>query len=515
MHVETIDRYLLPPDQVATWRRDLLPGPHDESRWQNRLDTLFSESFDRQALACELANYNRCLDIDPRAAANAERLADPASVAIVTGQQAGLFTGPLYTIHKAITTIRLAAEREAALGVPVVPIFWNATEDHDLSEIAEARFPGHSWRANFPAKGLAAEALRTRPAVVQVVQEYLQTLAPVQHRDEIAELLDPTFTHYGLWTSAVLARLFRGTGLVVLEPRLLRRAAASLMVRVLDDRDGLRQALREGANQLASHELEPSFTTDNSFGLFHIDEAGHRRRLLERDGKLLVQDEWLPAEEVEQLLADHPERFSTAAYLRPIVQNATIPTLAYVGGPGEFRYHLQLPPLFAHLGISMPILHLRNHATILGPNEQKLAAQLDLQPADYFRRPEDFHHAVGLPEPVADAFAKADTDLHQTVAELEAAIDLSLDSRRYRGYEARWRKELQQLRHKIRREYQRAAGIDNGRIDRFFATVHPRRQPQDRQLNVFPFIQVFGPGFIQQLLDQLDPYEDRHLIIYA
>ncbi len=514
MQIQLLQRPLLPTelldhprlDELMPWR---LATPTTLAR---RAESILAAPPRMKKVAAVLTAYNQSIDNDESALANCRQLAHGA-LSVVTGQQAGLLSGPLYTIYKIATTIRLARQAGRQLGLPVVPIYWNATEDHDLSEVASFHHPGREWRAEFAHAGVAAEALSVDPAVTQLLATYLQQVPYTAHHDEIAALTAPAFDNYGLYSSAVIARLFRGSGLIILEPRLLRPLAVSFLQQVVSERGAIRQALTVGAQRLAPFDVQPAFDANSGFGLFHLDEAGHRGNVLERHGQLNLHNRWLEADDVIREIGEKPDSFSTGAFLRPILQTQQLPTLAYVAGPSEYRYHLQLQPLFDLFGTEMPIIHPRNHATILTDREAKLADKLHLTPDDYFRGPRPLYWRRNLPEHDRQAFDRAEEALSRLFDDLRRELQSPVHDRRFESYGHSFKVQLQSLRKKTHRDYLSAAGIGNDRLDRFFAVVLPRNTLQERVLNIFHFIESQGADFPLRLVESFDPMEPRHYLI--
>lgn len=513
MNVERLDSpRLIDPARLsaAAERWSVVPGQWetlDHSR-----QSLLAHPVDRERLATALDAYNRELGNDGLALANIAALRHPATTVVVTGQQPGLFTGPLYTIYKAVTAINLARALTARFSHPVVPVFWNATEDHDLSEIAACRHPAKVWQADFPATGVAAERLPTAPACAAVTAAYVAQAAE-PYRADLARLLRCEHADYGRHSSAVIARLFQGTGLVLLEPRLLRGLHPDFAARCVRDRHAIRAALAAGAAALRALGWEPSLEPRDGFGLFFINGQGVRRQVLERPDGYLLDGNHATEAELRRRIAATPADFSTGVYLRPLLQGLALPVLAYVAGPGEFQYHLQLPELFRQFDVPLPALHLRNHATILGPAEQRLAAKLGLGSADCVSGPGQARLRGELPVPIATAFADATAHLEQAAAAVRQAAGDLLGDRALGAFRHNVAAELDKLDTRARREHQRQQEVDNARVDRFYAAVRPGGELQERRLNLFYFLEACGPGLIADLLAVLDPFEPRHYLL--
>ena len=511
-----LDRPLFPPALLAAARAAgvLAHDPDDAAAPEAARLAALAREYDRPWLAATLAAYQTRIGADATAVAAAERLADARCTVVVTGQQAGLWSGPLYTIYKIIGAIRQAQALETASGEPVVPIFWNATEDHDLSEIATAAWPERQWQAAFSARGQAASALPLAPAA-EAVQAMLAALPAEADAAAIAALLAPTGADYGEYSSAVIARLFAGTGLVVLEPRLLRARQGDLFARALTERAAIAAGLAAGEVRLTAAGIDVSFPAGDGTGVWRLDATGRRSQVFARDGGLWLDGKRQDLESLLQAATAAPETFSTGAFLRPIWQGHTLPVAAYIAGPGELRYHLQLTDVFSHFDVPMPLLLPRPQATILPAREQRMATQLGVEGDGIFRPARDFRNQRGLPLAVDAAFAHARNQLSLAEDQLAAAIADVLPPETAGAAIHRQVRELERLQARTLREYRRKHGVDNGRVDRLFAVLQPQGQPQERVLNITYLLARCGPDLIPQLLATLDPAERRHHLIFT
>ena len=326
----------------------------------------------------------------PRAAERARALAEPGATAIVTGQQAGLFGGPLFVLWKALATIRVARQLEAQRGHPVVPVFWVASDDHDFAEIRSTSLidSGGAIRTlrytprHEPA-GQPAWAIPLDDTITALVEELGQALPPALGRDEalavVAECYRP-----GVTLSEAFARFVSRLlpELVVLDPSdaELKRFMAPVMEREL--REGSptsRLALEAGQALLAAGYHQQVPVRPGFLNLFALVE-GQRRALGFAGGVVEVRgtrERWSVEEALRRLEAD-PVAWSPGALLRPLAQDALLPTAAYVGGPAEIAYHAQIAPSYAHFGIPRPALVPRPSLTLVepaaGPGSRRRAA---------------------------------------------------------------------------------------------------------------------------------------------
>ncbi|MGD9765029.1 MAG: bacillithiol biosynthesis cysteine-adding enzyme BshC [Candidatus Binatia bacterium] len=357
----------------------------------------------RPDVAGALAAQNARLGRSDARAAHVAALARGAAT-VVTGQQMGLFLGPLYTLYKAASAVVAARALAQETGKPVVPVFWLQNEDHDVPEISACGVPGADGRLlnlqlPSPAGERISVAHRALPAEVAACLERLA--AEIGHLPCAAPHLERLGRHYrpgATWTDAfagLLAELFAAEGLVLLDPRdpALARAIQPAHHRALERAEALAGALAERGRALADAGFAATVHVRPGAPLcfFHPDGAAGPRYRLEPapggfaevgGGAVHAREALLSALEAE------PLRFSSSALLRPIVQDTVLPTAAYIGGPGEVAYFAQLAPLYAEYDLPMPLLMPRARFRLLEEKTARLLARLGLAAADV-GRPED------------------------------------------------------------------------------------------------------------------------------
>jgi bacillithiol biosynthesis cysteine-adding enzyme BshC len=295
------------------------------------------------------------------------------AAAVVTGQQVGLFLGPLYTLYKAASAIVMARALAAETNVPVVPVFWLQTEDHDLVEIATCEV----------AHGAACETIALPvDAANRVSIAHLTLPAEISGCvDRLAELLgsgpgamthlERVRRHYragARWSDAfagVLGELFADEGLVVIDPRdpVLAGIVAPVHHRAIENAPRIANALLAQCEKLGKTTVHVRPGSPLSF--FHPDGPTGPRVRLEPDFD-------------RGILAADPMAFSTSALLRPIVQDTLLPTAAYVGGPAELAYFAQLPPLYQAFDRPMPVVVERGHFRIVDERSRRVLARLGI-----------------------------------------------------------------------------------------------------------------------------------------
>jgi bacillithiol biosynthesis cysteine-adding enzyme BshC len=354
--------------------------------------------------------------------ANLNALAKGGAAVVATGQQVGLFLGPLYTFYKAASAVAVARAIEAESGLRCVPLFWLQTEDHDFAEICTCAVAGPDGQ---PVQLQLAEAGETRVSVAHrclgaeidgVLDQLASLLDGQPGADEVLTLLR---AHYRPGQSlaaafaGVLATLFADEGLLFLDPRDARIAAlaAPICRSCLEDADVIERLLQDRQAALSAAGFATQVPVRScALVFFHQDRAAGPRFRLQKNARegvwaLAGTTATVADAELLDLLAREPLRFSTSALLRPIVQDALLPTVAYVGGPGEINYFAELGPLYQHFGVVPPLLVPRARFRCVDARTRRWLEQSGLVAADLAQPSRDIrarlHPAVpaGSPDP--------------------------------------------------------------------------------------------------------------------
>jgi bacillithiol biosynthesis cysteine-adding enzyme BshC len=346
----------------------------------------FSSS-QREALVKALRPYLQAIAASPAAMANLERLLDPQAVAVVTGQQAGLFGGPMYSLYKALSAIGLARRLEAELRCPVIPVFWVASEDHDWAEVNHAYLLDGADELHKVQLGVTVpprQMVYHQPLPAAAVDEVLaaahRLLAGGEYAVEAIRAVRDAFEpgmSLATWFARLLARLTAAYGLVLFDPCLpeLRRLALPVWQTALAGHRNVDQALEQAYREVTELGVEPAVVRDTAnTTLFYVQDG--QRYVLERtDDDEVLQVRGLgvakPVSEWLALAQDDPTRFSSNVLLRPVVQDTVLPTLAYIGGPAEIAYHALARGTFHAHGRTLPPLLLRQRVTLYPASVQR------------------------------------------------------------------------------------------------------------------------------------------------
>jgi bacillithiol biosynthesis cysteine-adding enzyme BshC len=470
----------------------------------------------REQLARILERQNKSFGASPGALENIAAFRSGAS-AIVTGQQAGLFGGPAFSIYKALSAIRLANDAQN-LGVNCVPIFWLATEDHDLQEVNQIRIPA----ADATLETLATTARGTEDAPVATISfgpEISELALRVENllggESEITKLLTECYRPgetFGTAFAKLFARIFAGFGVIILDgsdPE-LDQIAAPLYREVIERSPELNHALLHRDEELhAAGYHQQVRITSSSTPLFVI-RNGSRIPVHAAAGKFLIGDEKLSQQDLLKLAGSSPQTFSPNVLLRPIVQDYLLPTLAYVGGSAEVAYFAQAATLYQSiLGRVTPIVP-RFSATLIEPKPQALLERYKLSFPDLFHGPEALREEIGshlLGPNLQSSFQQAKTAVERSmipVREALAHLDKTLVESAQNA-ESKMLYQLTNLQSRAARAELRHSEVAD-RHARFLSnTLYPDKTLQEREVAGVYFLAKHGRELLDGLLGTINP----------
>lgn len=340
------------------------------------------------AVHAALVSFNARFEASPARDANLATLARAGTAVVVTGQQVGLFLGPLYTLYKATSAIAAARALAQETGTAVVPIFWLQTEDHDLPEVDHCFVPGRvSLLCGDAATSKVPVAHRVMgPDVLRALTALREALGALPFAAEHLALLEAAYRPEATLGSAfaqVLAALFAPDGLILLDPRdpAISKAGTAVHRKALELAAPISEALADRGRAITKAGFAEQVHIRPGAPLSFVSpEAidGPRHRLEPAGDGWNAGGTALTTKALLGWLEHEPQRFTTSALLRPLLQDTLLPTAAYVGGPGELAYFAQLAPLYALMQVPMPMLVLRSRFRILERDTRDLLAAVKM-----------------------------------------------------------------------------------------------------------------------------------------
>jgi bacillithiol synthase len=480
-------------------------------------------------LARVLAAQQERRGAPPEAREAAARLADPKTVVIITGQQAGLFGGPLFTLLKALTTMKLAEQVARDHGVTVVPVFWIDAEDHDWPEVSSCTVLDAELSARtITLKDLpgAGELPISRLTLDQHVEDAVTALAAaLPPSDFSSTVIDAIRAAYrpGHGMAEAFGRLIEsvlGTrGLVVYDssdPAAKPLAAHVFAHELAHPGETAQLAARTGQALVGAGYHAQVTPADGAVSLFYLNDGRHGIRFSGDRATVGPRDTSLSAllEELEQA----PHHFSPNVLLRPIVQDTLFPTICYVAGPNELAYLGQLRDVYAHFDVPMPLMYQRATATIVDSATLRFLGKYEL-PLDALQ-PQD-ESALNqllqqqLPPTVELALGGASTAIAERMAEVAASvpqIDPTLEGT-VQSTLSRMQHDLRTLQNKVIQAAKRRDETLRRQFHHAQALTFPNGHPQEREVSFVWFTNRYGPALIDRLLDDLPLDMGRHWVL--
>ncbi|MCI0490879.1 MAG: bacillithiol biosynthesis cysteine-adding enzyme BshC [Blastocatellia bacterium] len=497
-----------------------------------------AQEFDREHVADALTRINRRAGSPDLAFEHIETLRRPGSVAIVTGQQAGLFTGPLYTIHKALTVIKIAAcLREQ--GVEAVPVFWIASEDHDYNEVNHCQIvdrDGHLKVIRYEAGGYKEDTpvghVKLCEGISETIDEFIAQLPPSEFMPDIERDLRESYTHCAGFAESfarLMARLFKDYGVVLLDPldEGLKQAVAPLYSQAIEKSSAIARALVERSRELEEAGYHAQVHVSEDMVPLFIMDDGKRVAMVEREGRFWLKGSEkkeifmrsFDRQEMAELAGRCPNCFSPNVTLRPAVQDYLLPTAAYIGGPAEVAYFAQLRAVYETLGRQEPCVLPRASFTIIEGRHQKIMKKYRLALSDFF---DGLHPAVtkvveqSLDRDTANTFAETEhlfteqlKKLDQSLKRTDSTLSASLE-----GARAKIFYQLEHLRTRFVHASAHREDTTYRQVERAYTTLYPNKNLQERELNVYYFLSRYGPGLINDLYEAADIGFSNHKLAY-
>jgi bacillithiol biosynthesis cysteine-adding enzyme BshC len=508
-------------------------------RFHHELPTRSSEVLaahrtDRAQLCAALEAMNRSWGATKETLANIELLRADDCVAVVSGQQAGLFTGPLYTIYKALSAVKLAGCLTQR-GTKAVPVFWIATEDHDFPEVATAEFIGCDCRlasvevaSNMHAENVPVGRVVLDESIEETIKRLLDVLPTTEFTPFVEKLLRETWKTgcgYGEAFARLMTRLVGCYGLVLLDPldAGLKQLAAPLYAEAARRAPEIVDALVARSRELeeAGYHAQVLITND-SFPLFLHTEDGARHSVTRaEDGsyKRKGERDGYTVEELSTLAQAEPERFSPNVTLRAVVQDYLLPTVAYLGGSAEIAYFAQTAEVYRVLGRPITPILPRSSLTVVERRTGRTLERYGLDLVDLFAGYDSVIARVveeHLGTETAHAFAQTEETFKRELDALEEKLR-SIDPTLAEALETGRRKinyQLEGLRTRFHRAQMSRDRAAHRQLERAIAALYPHKTLQERHINITSLLARHGSYVVSWIYDAINLGSPDHQIVY-
>lgn len=520
-------------DYVNAFQKVAQFYPADPRRLGETLDperVSAHRDFSRQHLAEILKAKNKKLGCGPQVLANIDLLKRPDTLVVITGQQVGLFTGPLFTIYKALTVVQLARQLSQRFPFRFLPLFWMASDDHDYAEVNSVALLDQSnrlvtlqHRGNQPS-GLPVGALRLGPEIETLLTHLAQALPESEFKAGSMELLRAAYRPRATFSEAfgrAMLSLFGEDGLIMVDPADpgLKRLAVPVFQKELESAPRSAELVALQGDQLVKRgyhaQIKPAPQAVNLFLLMD----GARAALMRRGGGfgLKKAQQAFSAEELINILEGSPERFSPNVVLRPMVQDHLFPVAAYVAGPAEIAYFAQLGEVYRFFGLPMPAVYPRVSITLLERRVQGLLSNFGLEVEEVFVEEDRLvgqvaeRHMPGELDQLFDSSRQQIQEIFRALSEKVIAFEPTL-KKYLDASSGKVDHQLTAVRRKLLQARRARDAQLRGQVSKVSRHLYPTGRLQERVLNIFPFLTRHGPKIIDEL-EQISSKPWKHMAI--
>ena len=518
--------YLYHFDRVA---RFYSAPPYMLSSYQAVASQLPSLEAKRAEVCAILERQNQAFGCGPATFENLQRLAQAGTYAVVTGQQVGLFGGPAFTIFKALTTVRLA-DYLAERGITVVPVFWLATEDHDLAEVAEVATLDDEYHlisltdhGDSPSPRSPVGYVRLTSESNVALTQLEACLPPGPPRDTLMQDLRETYTPGTTWVEAFgrfMARLLSRWGVILLNPLdpAVHQLSAAVYAQALERAPELRAKLLERSQSLIASGYHAQVKVAEDSTLLFVTREGNRLPIHQHNGDYLVDGAQTRLEDLRRELSSDPLAFTPNALLRPLVQDFLLPTISYIAGPSELAYLGQVQVLYEALGRPEPVFFPRAAFTLVDHRVQRLLDKYRLSVEDVWLGEEHLSGkiaAVGLAEGWADRFDQAQQDMTSLLARLQGDIErldpTLLEALRHTQEKIQY--QMDRLLGKVNRAGLARSELLAKHAEALTRFLMPQKDLQERRVGGAYFLGRGGYELLPRLLSQIQIDSPGHQVV--
>jgi bacillithiol biosynthesis cysteine-adding enzyme BshC len=461
-------------------------------------------------------------------------LRDAECLAVVSGQQAGLFTGPLYTIYKALSAVKLAGCLRQR-NTKAVPVFWIATEDHDFQEVAKAKFIGRDCRLasvevpqELHPEGYPVGQVRLDGSIESIVTKSIELLPISEFTDDLEALLRDTWKPgrgYGEAFACMMTALLGHHGLIFLNPLdpKLKKLSAPLYANAAAKAQEIANAIEARSRELEKAGYHAQvLASSSSFPLFFHDDSGARHALTRtEEGKYKAKDlePEYTSEQLAQWAASEPERFSPNVTLRAVVQDYLLPTISYYGGAAEIAYFAQTAEVYRVLERPATPILARSSLTMIERHTSRVLERYGLTLEDLFAGPENVLTRVveeHLGADTAQTFSETESSVNQELDRLKDKLR-SIDPTLADALETGRRKinyQLEGLRSRFHRAQMARDEALQRQLERAFDQLYPNKELQERHINITSLLARHGRYVIDWIYNAINLGSTEHQIVY-
>lgn len=509
---------------------------NDKTEDVRRLDEISNRHFPREDVAAYIENFMEHFPSSEAVKVSLKKFKQANSVVVIGGQQAGIITGPLYSIHKIISIIKLAEQKEKQLGVPVVPVFWIAGEDHDFHEVNHVFVPSQqkvskwTYPEKVQQKKMVSDIVLNKDICLKWVEQIVENFGETNHTKQLLsfaeEQLMKSITFVDFFANLVM-ELFKDYGLLIVDSgdSQFRLLQTEFFTQQIQHHDAITSHLLEQQSIISKSGYPLTIdSNDRAANLFYYNKRLNERILLEFDldsnrfvGKSGIVS--FTSDELVGIAMDDPAKLSNNVVTRPLMQEWLFPTLAFIAGPGEISYWAELKLVFEHFGIKMPPIVPRLNITLLDRAIEADLLELKVDLAAVLSRGtkvEEEHFLETIKDrEVADLFATTKSQLlmqYQLIEAKTEKLDRALIPLLKKN-EDYLLKQISFMESKIEESVKQKHDVIINKFRRIDLSLRPDGFPQERIWNIFYYFNQYGTGVIKELMALDFGFDGRHKVI--
>lgn len=503
-----------------------------EDAFKQRVQDLREREFFRQDLVTHLLEYNTKLQAGEATIQNVKALGDENTYVVIAGQQAGLLTGPLYTIHKIISVLQLAKEKEESLGVKVVPVFWIAGEDHDMDEINHTfvtknkKIKKTIFHDRNPKKASASESEISLEDCRKWIEEIFKTYPETNFTKDVLQFIDDSLRKSNTYVDFfghLIMKMFVNSGLILVDSHHpeLRKLEVPFFKQIVSKYKEVQEGLHNQQRVIKELGYKPIIETKSNAVHIFMEIDNERVLLEDNQGKFVGKDGTysFSYKELIEEMERSPERFSNNVVTRPLMQEYVFPTLAFIGGPGELAYWSELQQVFHTIGFRMPPVVPRITITYIERDIATDLHDLQLQESDPFLNNVDKLRENWLSnqieEPIDERFVEAKKeiiDIHKSLQQFVKKIDPGLSAFAGKN-EFKINEQIELLERMLKRNVEKKHEVELNKFRRIQFALRPLGAPQERVWNVCYYLNQFGLDFVDRVMEKSFSWNGKHHVI--
>lgn len=488
---------------------------------------------DRKTLVEILRRQNVAFGAGDPTLENIRKLGKPETFAVVTGQQVGLFSGPAFTLYKALSAVRLSQSLNAQ-GLPCVPIFWLATEDHDLEEVSQTYALNDDYElvhlhdpGERPAPQSPVDRVKLTAAITEQIDRLDSALPGSDEKVQLLHDLRVTYQPGVMWSQAFahfLTRLFGRWGVILLDPmdEEIHRLSIPIYEEAISRANELRSLLQERSAELVKAGYHAQVHITEQSTLLFAEREGNRLAVHSSDAggqKFSIGDDFTASlQDLQSEIGDRPLKFSANVLLRPVVQDALLPTIAYVAGPSELAYLAQAQALYQAFGRPTPAVCPRSGFTLVDRRVERWMEKYQLAIEDIWQGNEHLSQriaATAFATGWSERFDQTEKDLAGLLGSLKKDIEVLdptlLDALNHSEEKIRF--QIEKLRGKLTRSALSRSEVLARHGQALLRAIMPEKDLQERQVSGVYFLGHAGYGLLDRLLEQIPDSSSSHCVM--